>query len=55
MQNMQNIYIQKSKISESESSINSRTCPGQLVLLQVSSRGFHIFYDLIFDEGLSVN
>ena len=37
VQNMQNIYFsakdQKSKISESESSINSRTCLGHLVLL----------------------
>ena len=31
MQNMQN--MQKPKISESESSINSRTCLGHLVLL----------------------
>ena len=42
MQNMQNISplffsskVQKSKISESESSINSRTCLGHLVLLYV--------------------
>ena len=33
MQNMQNIDMQNSKISESESSINSRTCLGHLVLL----------------------
>ena len=32
LQIMQNIDIQKSKISESESSINSRTCLGHLVL-----------------------
>ena len=32
MKNMQNIDMQKSKISESESSINSRTCLGHLVL-----------------------
>ena len=32
MQNMQNIDMQKPKISESEPSINSRTCLGHLVL-----------------------
>ena len=33
IQNMPNMDVQKSKISESESSINSRTCLGHLVLL----------------------
>ena len=33
IQNMPNMDVQKSKISESESSINPRTCLGHLVLL----------------------
>ena len=46
MQNMQNIDMQKSKISESESSINSRTCLGHLVLfLQLAHlRVFQIIF-----------
>ena len=37
---MQNIDMQKSKISESESSISSRTCLGHLVLLAMRNQYF---------------
>ena len=46
MQNMQNIDMQNSKISESESSINSRTCLGHLVLFPSIPISYPSFYQM---------